>query len=236
MNMPRTSFLYCAIVLTFITGSTVPLHAVDGVLEINQTCAVATGCFTGDFAGFPVRIESPGSYRLTSDLVVTHGGVITIYSDFVSLDLNGFSIRCDRSVGSCFEVIGSGVFTQSDDTEVRNGMITGFGLHGMELGNRARIRNMRIYENAGDGIHCRGSSLVTNSIISQNGVRGIKTFEEASLIIDNVITGNVSFGISGSSSTSYKGNVLQDNNGGAAQVNNADEIDENLCGFNTTCP
>jgi hypothetical protein len=28
-----------------------PALAVDGVLEINQTCAVQTGCFAGDTAG-----------------------------------------------------------------------------------------------------------------------------------------------------------------------------------------
>ena len=45
-----------------------PALAVDGVLEINQTCAVQTGCFAGDSPGFPVTITQPGSYRLTSNL------------------------------------------------------------------------------------------------------------------------------------------------------------------------
>ena len=48
-----------------------PALAVDGVLEINQTCAVLTGCFAGDAPGFPVTMDSttPGkSFRLTSDL------------------------------------------------------------------------------------------------------------------------------------------------------------------------
>jgi hypothetical protein len=36
-----------------------PAFAVDGVIEINQTCAVETGCLTGDAAGgFPSRSES----------------------------------------------------------------------------------------------------------------------------------------------------------------------------------
>jgi hypothetical protein len=39
------------IVLLAISG---PAHAVDGVLEINQACAVNTGCFVGDTAGYPV--------------------------------------------------------------------------------------------------------------------------------------------------------------------------------------
>jgi hypothetical protein len=38
-----------------------PALAVDGVLEINQTCAEQTGCFTGDAAGFPVTISASGA-------------------------------------------------------------------------------------------------------------------------------------------------------------------------------
>jgi hypothetical protein len=45
--------------------------AIDGVLEINQTCAVNTGCFAGDAPGFPVTISATGSYELTSNLTAT---------------------------------------------------------------------------------------------------------------------------------------------------------------------
>ena len=68
----------------------------DGVLEINQACAVNTGCFPGDTGGFPVTIDGSAgrSYRLTSDLTVpsadTSGIVVTI-SD-VGIDLNNFAI------------------------------------------------------------------------------------------------------------------------------------------------
>lgn len=65
----------------------------DGVIEINQAC-VASGCFAGDSPGFPVRITSPGSYRLTSNLD-TNGETetaIDIESDQVTLDLGGFSV------------------------------------------------------------------------------------------------------------------------------------------------
>ena len=51
-------------------GVSAPGYAVDGVLEINQTCAVQTGCFSGDDPGFPVTIVTPGSYRLTGNLTV----------------------------------------------------------------------------------------------------------------------------------------------------------------------
>ena len=32
-------------------------YAVDGVAEINETCAVQTGCLSGDTAGYPVTID-----------------------------------------------------------------------------------------------------------------------------------------------------------------------------------
>ena len=86
-----------------LTGSLLaisgPANAVDGVLEINQTCAVNTGCFAGDTAGFPVTISASGSYRLTGnlDLVGTAVPVIQITADRVTLDLNGFMVSSDNS-------------------------------------------------------------------------------------------------------------------------------------------
>ncbi len=53
--------------LTLILALATSAFATDGVLEINQTCAVQTGCFAGDTAGFPVEIDVAGSYRLTSN-------------------------------------------------------------------------------------------------------------------------------------------------------------------------
>lgn len=49
------------------------LLAADGVLEINQTCAEATGCRPGDGSGFPVTISSPGNFIPTRDLEVPAG-------------------------------------------------------------------------------------------------------------------------------------------------------------------
>ena len=71
-----------------------PALAVDGVIEINQTRAVAGGVTAGDTAGFPVTISASGSYRLTSDLQVGTSANfgITIGAADVTLDLNGFNI------------------------------------------------------------------------------------------------------------------------------------------------
>jgi hypothetical protein len=61
-------FLLFLLFLLVLAG---PVLAVDGVLEINQTCVVHTGCFAGDYVGFPVAITGVAgrSDRLTSDLI-----------------------------------------------------------------------------------------------------------------------------------------------------------------------
>ena len=66
-----------------------PAFAVNGVAEINQTSVNAGG-------GFPVTISQPGSYVLTSDLVVPDANTtgVSIQTADVTLDMNGFSIRC----------------------------------------------------------------------------------------------------------------------------------------------
>ena len=70
-----------------------PAIASDGVLEINQTCVVQTGCFAGDTAGFPVTITTPGSDRLTSDLTVPDENTvgISVGTHDAGIDLNHFA-------------------------------------------------------------------------------------------------------------------------------------------------
>jgi hypothetical protein len=84
--------------LLFLLTFATPALAVDGVLEINQTCGVQTGCFAGDTAGFPVTITAGGSYRLTSNLVISNKDIdgILVIANSVSLDLNGFEISGPR--------------------------------------------------------------------------------------------------------------------------------------------
>ena len=68
-------------------------HAGDGVLEINQACATATGCVAGDAPGFPVTLGS-GSFRLTGNLSVSDPDKngIELLTAGATLDLNGFEV------------------------------------------------------------------------------------------------------------------------------------------------
>ena len=227
-----------------------PAFAVDGVLEINQTCAIQTGCFSGDTPGFPVTISTPNSYRLTSNLrrSIQLGGsqsanFIETLTDNVSVDLAGFLISCGTILGGSCSGSGNGSGLSSlstiKGTTVKNGSITGMAGDGVTLGDRTRIENMRITGSGGYGVSMRGSSLLIHSTITANTLTGVRTFAEASLVVENVINDNIGFGISGSGGTSYKGNILTGNNGvSETQVNpgSATEIGDNYCGSDTICP
>src|ERR1700760_2943950 len=70
------------------------VYAVDGVVLIDQSHALAGNITPGDSPGFPVTISQPGSYRLTGNLTVPDANTtaIQITADGVTIDLNGFSI------------------------------------------------------------------------------------------------------------------------------------------------
>lgn len=147
-------------------------HAGDGVLEINQTCAIETGCFAGDAAGFPVTITgnlaiaengSAGSksFRLTSDLTVSSSSTtaIEVSLNGTRIDLGGFEIRCLSSPGlpqfpqPCAAAPagdydgGDGIRTVSDSIDfvsIRNGLISFIGDDGLALGGHAHVTDVTI--------------------------------------------------------------------------------------------
>jgi hypothetical protein len=160
--------------------------ASDGVLEINQTCAVQTGCIDnsgdiGDTPGFPVNIEIPGSYILTSNLVVSDPNTsgLFIAAAPVTIDLNGFEIQGPVnciSLGStltCDAGTGSGIVSGSFRTTVLNGSVIKFGSNGIKLGGLSRIERVVVERNGGNGIDVGSDSIVTNCRAYRNGGDGI---------------------------------------------------------------
>jgi len=94
-------------VLVFLCLFSTQVFAQDGVLEINQLC-VAAGCFEGDDPGFPVEIINAGSYRLTSNIIVTSAFTTAIEAtgpQNLTIDLNGFGMfgitDCSGGVVTC---------------------------------------------------------------------------------------------------------------------------------------
>jgi hypothetical protein len=73
-----------AICMLFVLAESIPVFAAK--LDIDQASVKSEG-------GFPYKITKPGSYKLTSNLVIPAGtDGIDILSEDVTLDLNGFSI------------------------------------------------------------------------------------------------------------------------------------------------
>jgi hypothetical protein len=90
MMQTRTFLLAAACLLPPL-----PALGAGGVLEINQTCAVETGCFAGDLAGYPITIGASGSYQLTGNLTLPGENTtgIEVQAPYVDLDLGGFAIQ-----------------------------------------------------------------------------------------------------------------------------------------------
>lgn len=200
--------------------------ASDGVLEINQTCAVQTGCFSGDSAGFPVTIDgvAGSSYRLTSNLVVPDQNTdgISISVDHVSIDLAGFEIRgpvvCSGTPIACTPSTGSGNgvewrFTnQISGHSIRNGSIRGMGGSGIRLGSEVEISNLRVSSNRLDGISVGARSIVSGNVVIENGRDGVVTFL-GSKISGNTVHSNGARGITSTFGAVISGNTVNQNGG-----------------------
>lgn len=198
--------------------------AADGVVEINQTCAVTTGCFAGDTAGYPVQIVGAAghSYRLTSDLKIpdenTHG--IQISTSNISIDLAGFEISgpvvCSGTPTTCTPSTGSGtgVFVTSlfdfPGTAVRNGAVGGMGDGGLSLSSQSEVQNVRVRWNRRSGITIGSGSIVSGSTVFQNGGDGISSFSGSTLSGNSIYQNGVR-GIFGGRGMTITGNSVYGN-------------------------
>jgi hypothetical protein len=260
--LPTAHLLLLPLALLLVLAP--PATAVDGVLEINQACAVSTGCFAGDEAGFPVTITSAGvSVRLTSSLTVPSASTtaISVNAADVTVDLNGFRILgptiCSGIPLACVPAgTGDGVAGPHPGTVVSNGTIRGMGRSGVALGDNARVIGIRAVGNGTYGIATTLRGLVSGCVVTRNGATGI--YSDHGVIRDNVssgngdfgvdafastITGNTirtneGFGLNASANTGYGHNHFSNNNGGDAnpQVSSGLEIAPNVCGGDLICP
>ena len=242
----------------------------DGVVQINQSSALQGGVTPGDTAGFPVTISESGSYRLTGNLDLTAESTsrsgISITTDNVTIDLNGFSIL-GQTVCSGLPVTtctitgsGSGIAGSSENIKVENGTIRGMPGYGVTLtGSGTQVIGVRAISNGEDGIRAGGlvercianqnrlDGIVSASRIQHNNVRGngedgINTSH--SLVLQNHVVANGAFALMTSNTiVGYGLNVFECNNSGglctnAQQVSHANalEIGANVCGTDVACP
>ncbi len=209
-----------------------------GVVELSQACA-ESGCTPTDFAGFPINLSQPGSYRLTSNLQVENPDLdaIAISVHGVVIDLGGFQISgpCTPPA-NCGGVTagGNGVIGLSDST-VRNGTIVNFKGNGINLIETAHIedliieRNQRgvqiysghiqrslIQKNTGLGIAIVTGGIVEHNMILRNGGTGVfldnSTPPVGELIVrSNLIQKNGGHGIETQRGAKIIGNSISDN-------------------------
>jgi hypothetical protein len=229
-----------------------PAFAVDGVLEINQTCAVQTGCFAGDTTGFPVTIDGGvgKSYRLTSNLVVPNDDAtgIEARATEVQIDLNGFAIvrsGCEIDSRICTATDGNGrgirsrlgPAAQFSGLVVTNGSIVGMGAHGVEAASHAEIRGINSVANGADGIFVGSGSIVANNRVSSNVGAGISA-SNGGMISGNVMISN-EVGLSIGPDGTYRENAITANVAGAVTGGGVN-LGGNYCAgpnvISATCP
>lgn len=169
--------------------------------EIDQDCAVNTGCFDGDLATFPVTISEPGYYRLVGNLETADPDqtIISIDVNSVLLDLNGFRIKgpasCSGEPLSCSSTgLGRGVRSNFDNVTVRDGDIIGMGSNGVQLSAGSHVEGIRAVSNGTNGIDISIESRVIDNIVRKNGQHGIDA-NSGSILTDNVATDNGTHGI-----------------------------------------
>ena len=216
-GMPTGSlFVSIALVLGSFAGPAA--YAAEGQLEINQTCAVQTGCFPGDVAGFPVTINNPGSYVLTSNLTVTivQAAIFPSVGDF-SLDLGGYEIAgpvtCTGSGStlSCSGTAGSGLAGAAHaNIQVFNGFVRGFGFNGIAVGQGGQIHDVTVEGNGNIGIRTGAYSTVRNSIAYRNGAAGF-FLGDATLIERTMAVANRFNGVNSSPGSTLLSNLARDN-------------------------
>ncbi len=202
-------------------GVPAPGYAVDGVLEINQTCAVQTGCFSGDDPGFPVTIVTPGSYRLTGNLTVPdeNTGAIVVQASRSTVDLGGFGIlgpnNCSANPPN-FNVCtanGTGIGIDASAAalvEVRNGSVAGMGFHGVDLFSLGVASGLRVADNGGDGIRVGLSGRADGNLVLENFAFGISV-GTAGRAAHNVGFRNGDAGISTAGGATVLRNTMSEN-------------------------
>ena len=213
-----------------------PALAVDGVIEISQSRALAGGITAGDGPGYPIFLNTPGSYRLTSNLTATGNNIgIYVNADDITIDLNGFTLT-----GGGGPIADGIAIPGFKNVELRNGTIRGFTRSGVFTNINTqyiRVIGVTAIGNVTMGIDLQGEgNIIDGCTVLLNGA-GMRAFE-GSLVINSVARGNTSFGLTLIGGAGYRSNVLTGNNGGDAnaQVSGGFQLGSNVCGTDLTCP
>ncbi len=160
-----------------------PVGAVASTPGPEPRIAVSATNTPGD-SGSVFRIDFPGSYYLTGNLVGVAGkNGINITTGNVTLDLMGFEVRGANGLASLdgIRVGGAG----GVNIAVFNGSVSGWGGDGIDAVTgmaNVRIDGIRASGNGADGIKVGVDSLVSNCSAFDNSGDGIETGDGCSVL------------------------------------------------------
>jgi hypothetical protein len=204
MKVPTTA-MSAGIFAIILSGFATNAYAVDGIVLIDQTRALAGNVTPGDGPGFPITISRPGSYRLSSNLnVPANAAGIILFASGVTIDLNGFQIT-----GSSADSTGISALQARQAIVVRNGSVTGFG-RGIDLkGLASDVRDVTAFGNGagivvGSGATVSGNRVFNNEIGIEAGV--------SSIVSNNVVQFNRDVGLRVFTGSVIRGNSASNNN------------------------
>jgi len=209
--------------LTALVALASPALAGEGRIPIDQDRAVAGGVTASDTAGFPVTLDTPGTYVLTGPVTVPDQNTtaIEVTAANVTIDLNGFKmsgpVSCTGSGAalSC-SPLGTGIGIQGSvaGTTVRNGLIRGFGDDGVSLGDDAVVEDVSFFHNGGGAIIVLDGARVSGCQIVSNYAGGIQGNGESLIVEHSQVQWNRLAGISKASTEKggrLHGNVVRGN-------------------------
>ena len=188
----------------------------EGVIEINQAKVIAAG-------GFPFKIASFGSYRLTSNLTVNAAADgIDVNASYVDIDLNGFAIVSNTAspdingTGTSVTVHDGKVLNTSnacaimlgDASVVRN--VIAFGSCGIQVGNDSRVADSIVNDSPGLGISAGNNCRISGNTTNRNANNGISAGDNCR-ISGNIANGNAS-GVLAGHNCEISGNTANGNN------------------------
>jgi hypothetical protein len=152
------SAIMLSICLLLATHAQAQIYTGSGQIVITQANASGSGIGPGDSPGYPVTITNPGSYKLGSNLLPPSGvDAVDISADFVTLDLNGYTIKggetCSIVPPNIYATctagsFGAGVYSTAMLTTVKGGAINGFTAGVVFLGDGGSALNLSFSQNA----------------------------------------------------------------------------------------
>ena len=226
---------------------TPPAAAIDGVIEINHSRAMAGGVTANDAPGYPVTIAAAGSYRLTGDLnpwTGTTDGILVTAAD-VTIDLNGFSIfgptACTGTppapvVCTPENLDNDGINARAaQGLTVRNGVIRGMPNSAIECNRRCHIQRVRATDNGHSAFVLNGGSLIEDSHAEGNGGHGILADVGSPnalgcLIVGNSLIANGDNGVSFGIGSNVVANVVRGNGADGIQGHTGRVADNSVSG------